>query len=292
MSDRNRKADELAAPEGVPPNWRERLIAGFRRASERLLGPWRGGRSLLEIRQAALGEALEQVTYVGSGLRVFPYNLVTIRLRPLDAQERAVMLAAQAEDWAGQIRGLLLERLEQMECTPSEVRVEVVVGPIVDPATPEPGPPYQLSLERVEHRPVEEEEVELLSSERRPRLELEVIRGRAERDHYAFDRHDRILIGRLDEVLDEHGRIKRRNHVAFADDGDENHTVSREQARIAYRARGYWLVDERSAYGTRIFRSGRPIDVSSRDRRGIRLRDGDEIYFGQAAVVCRLPEEE
>ena len=88
------------------------------------------------------------------------------------------------------------------------------------------------------------------------------------------------------DVFDGHGRLRRRNHVAFDDEGEQNATVSREHAQIRFSQESgeYRLVDDRSAYGTRIFRDGRPIDVSSRDRRGIRLREGDQIYLGRAVL--------
>jgi hypothetical protein len=250
--------------------------------------PWRRGRSLLEIRRSLVDAAAARATYVGSGRRVFPYNQVVVTLHPRDEREHAEMRAAIAAGWSDQVRSAVDERLEELGCEPEDL---IVVAEVAPPPAGTEGlaaeeretEPFELSFETTE-RPA-------LSPPSRAgvRLSLRVVRGRAEQETYAFEQ-ERVYIGRLPEVLDEHGRVKRRNHVAFFDDGEENHTVSREQARIVYRddPAGYWLIDERSAYGTRIFRGGRPIDVSSRDRRGIRLRDGDEVYFGQAAVVCTL----
>jgi hypothetical protein len=273
--------DPLPAPAGA-----ERWRRGLHQLRELVARPWRRGRSLLEIRGSVVDRVSARATYVGSGRRVFPYNDVVVVLYPRDERERAEMAAAVGAGWADQVRAAVIDRLDELGCDPDDLRVsaEVAEGepaPASDSeqrVTPEP---FDLRFSTVERK--------VAAAPRQPRLQLRVARGRAEQDHYAFEQ-ERVYIGRMPEVIDEHGRVKRRNHVAFLDEGEENQTVSREQARIVYRddSAGYWLLDERSAHGTRIFRGGRPIDVSSRDRRGIRLQDGDEIYFGQAAVVCSL----
>jgi hypothetical protein len=171
-----------------------------------------------------------------------------------------------------------------MRCLPVELTVAVAV---LEEPPPVDGPFHELRMERTDHRGEEPESAP--PAVPRSTLVLEVARGAAEETVYRFDQ-ERVLIGRLVDVLDQHGRIKRRNHLAFLDEGEENETVSREHARIVWRAdpQGWWLADERSAYGTRIFRDGRPIDVSSRDRRGVRLKDGDEIYLGRAVLRCGI----
>jgi hypothetical protein len=122
-----------------------------------------------------------------------------------------------------------------------------------------------------------------------PALRLSVLKGKAVREVYAFAA-DRIQLGRLEEVLDHTGRVRRRNDVAFLEEGDVNETVSREHARITWDAasRAYWLRDEGSASGTIIFRAGRPIEVSRHDRRGVRLQSGDELYLGRAALLLEI----
>jgi hypothetical protein len=267
-----------------PERWRR----GLRQLRELVARPWRRGRSLIEIRRSVADRAASRATYVGSGRRVFPYNQLTVSLRPRDERESSEMLAALAAGWAEEVRRAVAERLEELGCDPDDL---VVLADVAPPAPPVEGDasdahdePFELGFASVD-LPAPAPPVARAA----PRLGLRVVRGNAEQESYTFEQ-ERVYIGRLPEVLDEHGRVKRRNHVAFFDDGEENHTVSREQARIVYREEpeGYWLIDERSAHGTRIFRGGRPIDVSSRDRRGIRLRDGDEVYFGRAAVVCSL----
>lgn len=120
-------------------------------------------------------------------------------------------------------------------------------------------------------------------------LRLVVEQGSASQSSYEV-RGRRVALGRMEDVFDQHGRIRRRNDIAFDDEGEINGTVSREHARILYRAESddYWLVDDRSSYGTRIFREGQAIDVSSRDRRGVRLRSGDRVYLGRAVLACEI----
>jgi hypothetical protein len=123
----------------------------------------------------------------------------------------------------------------------------------------------------------------------RPTLELTVLKGTATRKVYSFPA-GRLSLGRMEEVVDDEGRVRRRNDVAFLEEGDVNQTVSREQARILYdEASGELrLRAEHGASSTRILREGRSIDVSSRDTRGIKLLSGDEIYFGRACVKVAI----
>ena len=46
----------------------------------------------------------------------------------------------------------------------------------------------------------------------------------------------------------------------------------------------YRLCDDGSEFGTRVFRDGRSIEVPAGDRRGEKLRPGDEIYLGRACL--------
>jgi hypothetical protein len=46
----------------------------------------------------------------------------------------------------------------------------------------------------------------------------------------------------------------------------------------------YRIRDDGSEFGTRVLRDGRTIDVPSGDRRGERLRPGDEIYLGRVCL--------
>ena len=113
---------------------------------------------------------------------------------------------------------------------------------------------------------------------------LVVVRGKAERDQYALDK-PRINIGRMAELTDSEQRVIRRNHIVFQEGADEaNATVSRGHAHIRQQDGEYRICDDESEYGTRVFRDGRSIEVPAGDRRGEKLRPGDEIYLGRACL--------
>lgn len=242
--------------------------------------PWLRGREPLEIRRAILEEIEGEVVAVGPGERLFPYDRVDVYLAADDERERAVLEAAIEHGW--RLEEAMTELLAELGCAhgPVAVGYHFVAGD--DPALGDRrfGLAYGRGSERV-------------AVAGRPALELTVVKGTAERQSYRFEQ-DRVLIGRLAEVVDAHGRVQRNNHVAFLEEGDGSDSVSREHARILYRddpasrAGAYWLIDDRSAFGTRIFRDGRAIDVSSRDRRGIRLASGDTIYLGRAALEVTI----
>ena len=110
------------------------------------------------------------------------------------------------------------------------------------------------------------------------------MRGKAQQAEYALDR-PRINIGRMAEVTDAEQRVLRRNDIVFEEGADEaNSTVSRKHAHVTCGGGEYRLCDDASEFGTRIFRDGRSLDVPSGNRRGEKLKPGDEIYLGRACL--------
>jgi pSer/pThr/pTyr-binding forkhead associated (FHA) protein len=115
------------------------------------------------------------------------------------------------------------------------------------------------------------------------------VSGSASQRVYAFT-GGRIDIGRRAEVLDQRQRLIRTNQVAFAEDGpDENRSVSRRHAHIAYLddEGAYRIWDDRSAHGTSLVRNGRTIKVPA-GARGTRLSPGDEIVLGHARLKVAI----
>jgi len=237
--------------------------------------PWTTGTSPLEIRRAVLDDAEAHVVAVGEGKRLFPYNRVTVHLLAPDPQERAALEVAATEGWALELE--IAGRLRDRDCpVPPDLAVEIVMA---EEPLPQFGDRrYFVEYAKIETTPAAEESV-------RPLLELTVLKGDATQHVYELE-GPRVFLGRLEEVVDADGRVRRRNDVAFREEGEINTTVSREHARIAWddESAGYWLRAEQNASGTRIYREGRTIDVSSNDRRGVRLQPGDEIYLGRACV--------
>jgi pSer/pThr/pTyr-binding forkhead associated (FHA) protein len=119
-----------------------------------------------------------------------------------------------------------------------------------------------------------------------PELSLAIISGSAAEPSYTLA-VPHLAIGRGAEVRDSHNRLLRTNHIVFSDGDDDAvaQTVSRRHAHIEYEAAAgeYRIVDDLSAHGTSLVRSGRTIPVPA-GTRGIRLRNGDEIVLGEARI--------
>jgi len=261
------------------------------------LKPWMTGSSPLEIRRAILDDVEARVIAVGEGKRIFPNNLLRVHLLVPDPEERVRFEAVAREAW--DLERDIGERLADRGCPlPAGFGVEVAFDE-------EPHPRFGERRFYVEYLNREAPAAPEKTAGRapaaspapaavptaRPTLELTVLKGTATQKVYDLD-GPRVLLGRLQEVVDSDGRVRRRNDVAFLEVGEVNSTVSREHARISWDAEagGYWLRAEQNASGTRIYREGRTIDVSSHDRRGVRIQPGDEIYLGRACVKVGMRE--
>jgi hypothetical protein len=243
--------------------------------------PWTTGVEPVEIHRALLEDVEAQVVAVGGGRRVFPFDRVEVKLLAATPQERSRLLAIAQEGW--DLEREVKERLKAAGARfPEALAVPVEV-------TEQDGPEFGGRRYALAFAKVAAGEAEAPARASRPSLRLAVLKGKAVRDAYDLDA-ERIFLGRLEEVLDAVGRVKRRNDVAFLEEGEIEQTVSREHARIAWdpESHAFWLRDEGSASGTLLFRAGRSIEVSRHDRRGVRLENGDEIYLGRAALKVEI----
>jgi hypothetical protein len=242
--------------------------------------PWEMGTEPMEVRRAVLEEIDGRVVAAGGGRRIFPYNHVHVLLLVGGPEERSMLEGVVREGWdlEGEVRRRMREQGAEL---PPGFTLDIGY---TEEAGPEfGGRHYRVTFERTEEEPAPADAGE------RPILELTVTKGKATRQVYDFTA-ERIYLGRMEEVIDGEGRVRRRNDVAFLEEGEVNQTVSREQARIAWddQTRGYWLRAEPGASATRIFRDGRAIEVSRQDRRGVRLQPGDEVYLGRACLKVGL----
>lgn len=246
--------------------------------------PWTTGTEPMELRRAILDDVESRVVSAGAGKRIFPYNRLEVRLLAAGPREREELEAVAREVW--NLRQEITDRLrDHGSSVPPGLEVEVTV---TEQPAPELGERHwHVSYLRAEGGST------AAPSRRRPTLVLTILQGQAAQRVYEFDSSDKINLGRLSEVMDEDGRVARRNDVAFQEEGDINRTVSREQARIVWDAQSseYRLRAEPGASGTRILRDGKTIDVSSHDRRGVRLFPGDEIYLGKASLKVAIRAE-
>ncbi len=237
-------------------------------------------RTPLEIRREIL-EQVESRVVEDKGGRIFPYEKVICRLQPPDTSLHDVFETAFLRD--GSLQADIAKSLKESRARLREdfgIIVDLAAPPEPDSAQSSPAPPFKLEFVRTD--PLRGREI--------PEIKLVITKGAAEQPEYRM-RKERILVGRMPEVLDREGRLVRRNDLVFLDSGDDiNSTVGRIHARIWYdsESRGFCVMDEVSRYGTRIIRDGRSIEVPEGNERGVRLHSGDEIYFGQACVRLEI----
>jgi hypothetical protein len=236
----------------------------FRSWTQRAFGAERAD-DLVILHRAILEEIESKVQVLARGQRVFPFPQVTVTIVGDTPRRREVLQAAFGtrlqEDIQSVLRGARCEIPRGFS-----VALEVV----------------EVGLQRVEIR---------YGAEPAPREEpatgpgrLIVVKGKAECAEYTLDKK-RTNLGRLTELTDSSHRVVRRNNVVFEDGVDEiSATVSRKHAHIVCENGEYRLCDDRSEYGTSVFRDGRSIELLKGDRRGEKLRAGDEIYLGRACL--------
>lgn len=238
---------------------------GFRHWTERVFGP-ASSDELLLVHRAILEQAGSKVQNLPRGKRVFPFSSVTVTLVSPDPDRRAVYQAAFGE--GGRLENALRESLEGAECElPRGFRVEVQTAEAGDQ-------PFH----------IEYGTGSVPAPAQAPAAgRLVVIKGKAGQTEYTLDK-TRTNIGRIAELTDAEQRVVRRNDVVFEEGDEANATVSRRHAHIRRDAGAYRICDDGSEFGTRVFRDGRAIDVPAGNRRGERLRTGDEIYLGRACL--------
>lgn len=231
----------------------------------------------LEVRRDIL-EQVESRIVVDKGGKAFPFVKIELHLYPpTKALYDVFEVAFISED---SLKSDIVQKLR--EAQDREMRDLQIVIELHEPVDRAGGSAelFQLNF----FKPDRFRQIEI------PESILSVLKGAVEQETYRM-RKERILIGRLSEVTDLEGRVVRKNDVVFLDNGDDiNSTVGRIHARIWFdpEKKEFRIMDEASRYGTRIVREGRPIEVPGGNSRGVRLKSGDEIFFGQACVRFEL----
>ena len=239
---------------------------GFRRWASHMFGAADSDQLLL-VHRAIMEELETKIQTVARGQRVFPYSRLVVTLVSADPDRRAVYQTAFGEE--GRLEKEIREALAASACEiPRSFSVEVKTA-----ETGERAFEIEYSSERVER---------VIKPAAPGRLT--VLKGKSQEAEYTLDK-PRTNLGRLAELTDSDHRVVRRNDVVFEEGADEaNATVSRKHAHIRFDAGDYRICDDASEFGTRVFRDGRSIDVPSGNRRGEKLRAGDEIYLGRACL--------
>jgi FHA domain len=230
----------------------------------------------LDVQKQVLRQVEDQIVTLSSGERAFPFVGLTIAFYVPDEKNLARFDTAFRQQ--GRLaKAITNELTKKLGAAPNKLAVELAVliqAPpegvtdvfVIDYVAPEAAAGKHAATKAM----------------------LIVLRGQAVKKRFAIER-DRIYIGRLPEIVGKDGRVARRNDFYFLDDGsDVNQTVSREHAQIRRdKATGeHRISDDLSAYGTIILRDGQRHEVPR--RRGMKLRAGDEIYFGEACVRFTL----
>jgi hypothetical protein len=238
---------------------------GFHRFTERMFGP-ADSNELLLLHRAILAEVEGKVQIVARGRRVFPFARVAVTLVAAEAERRTILQAAFGERLGADIR----EAMEGSQC-------ELPRGFSVEVRTAEAGlHAFEIEFSAA---PVRAQAAAAAANGR-----VILVKGKTGSPEYSLGKA-RTNIGRMAELTDADHRVVRRNDVVFDEGADEaNATVSRKHAHIRLDAGDYRLCDDGSEFGTRVFRDGRSIEVPTGDRRGEKLRAGDEIYLGRACL--------
>jgi FHA domain len=244
---------------------------GFQRWTERLFGA-ADANELMLTHRAILEEIESKIETLARGRRVFPFAHLTVTLVSADANRRAMLETAFGERLEADIH----EALEAAACeAPRTLSIEV--------RAVEAGPnPFEIEYAVAPVAPVAPAAAQPVASSAPARLT--VVKGKTGHAEYALDKV-RTNIGRMAELTDAEQRVIRRNDIVFEEGADEaNATVSRRHAHIRLEDGDYRLCDDESEFGTRVFRDGRPVEVPAGNRRGEKLRPGDEIYLGRACL--------
>jgi hypothetical protein len=232
---------------------------------------------LAEIRLAVLDRVREK-SYRSGGRKVFPYDLVRVRLRGMQEESREIFAGSFFRRYLEQeARGALREA----GCRyPENLRVEVEVTTGLPQSTEE-----WLAVE------VEAREPNRTAG---PIARLEIREGQANCTTLRLDK-PRINIGRVVDVYRDQG-LFRRNDLAFVEDTEINRSVSREHAHIRRDA----ATGEYRLFNDRWYRLGRDVECGTwivrdglshevhRTSRGVKLEPGDEIHFGKAVVMFEV----
>lgn len=241
---------------------------GFQRWTERLFGA-ADSNELMLTHRAILEEIETKIETLARGRRVFPFSHLTVTLVSDDANRRAILETAFGERLEADIR----EALEAAAC-------EIPRGFAVDVRAIESGP----NSFEIEYAAQPAKPVTLAVAAPTAPARLAVVQGKADRAEYVLEKA-RTNIGRMAELTDAEHRVIRRNDIVFEEGADEaTATVSRKHAHIRREEGDYRLCDDESEFGTRVFRDGRAIEVPPGNRRGEKLRPGDEIYLGRACL--------
>jgi hypothetical protein len=199
-----------------------------------------------------------------------------------DARQAAALEAMLER--AGGLHAEIRRRLSQRDCEMPRHLSSSIARVAARPARWPPDAMYRLTFRRRD--PDERQESRAAAGH----LRITLSAGEAARE-YPLPQ-GRTDVGRTCEVRDRQGRLIRRNAICITDEQARRSTVSRchahiDGAQVSADAIEYTLYDDGSTCGTRVLRDGKTIAVHP-GAVGVRLRDGDELYFGSTHAMFRM----
>jgi hypothetical protein len=233
----------------------------------------RGDRLLTpsELLAAIAADVSRHVT-VGADGPVFPFNRIAVTLAAVTAERESELRGALS---AETVRLAIVSDLSRHVAVPPDLRIDVRTA-----LTPAGAEPFTVTLRTaaVKRPPVTAPApsmARLVSADGSARFTL---------GEGLFN------IGRVSEIHGRDGRMVRRNQIVLGTD-PAGGTVSRMHARIQGVRGGdsltFTLFDDGSQRGSTVVRAGVPHTVVG-GAVGVRLRDGDELYFGKVCLHFRL----
>lgn len=224
-----------------------------------------------ELMTAIVADVERGVT-VGPDGPLFPFNRVAVTLHAPTAERESELRGALSADT---IRLAVAGQLQRRVPVPPDLRVDLRIT--LDPGAKAP---FTVSLRTVAvKRPAA------------PPAPLPPARLVSADSHARFTIGEGVFnIGRVPEIHGRDGRMIRRNQIVLGRESAGG-TVSRMHARIHATRKDdtpiFTLFDDGSQRGTTVVRGGVPHSVV-RGPVGIRLRDGDELFFGKVRMLFRL----
>ncbi len=232
-------------------------------------------REPLEIIHDIVEAVEKRVEPAGRGKYVFPFNRVTIRIAAASRETRARFEAVFGSEPC--VKDRIIQTLDAAGCDSAALTIdtEYVDQPEAGWTTPQ----FNIDFDRI---------ATPANTPQQHILKLTTLRGNSDEPAYLFTM-SRINLGRCREVRDSRNRLIRTNHVAFAETGEPNLSVSRNHAHIDCIGEHseFRLCDDRSAHGTTVLRNGFTIPVPQGSR-GVRLQSGDEIALGEVRLQVEI----
>ena len=239
-------------------------------------GSLRGDRPLTPAELLAeIGAQVERGITLGPDGPLFPFNRIGVDLPASSAERESELRGALSPET---VRFAVISRLQRQVTVPDDLRIDLRITSGAGTA------PCTVTLRTAARRRTLPEEpikvvARLVSADGSTRFTV---------GEGVFN------IGRVAEIHGRDGRMVRRNQIVLDSDA-AGATVSRMHARIhgtlAGGALTFTLFDDGSQRGSTVVRGGRPHKVVQGPV-GLKLQDGDELYFGKVRMLFRVRRAE